>query len=345
MTTNRIADSATPAQTCTPITILTETDLRECVSMDRDALRAVEEGFIRLARGEAILPPAMGIDVAERRGEVHVKSAYVRGMDGFAVKIASGFYDNASRGLPTGSGMMVLLSASTGFPKAVLLDNGFLTELRTGLAGALAAKYLARDKLDTVGVVGAGSQGRFQIRALRLVRDFKRVLVYDSDPANLARYVADMSAELGIEIAAGSDAAEVVCSSDLVVTATPSRSPYVRAEWLHPGLHITAMGSDGPEKSELEPAVVSRADRVACDSKSQCFALGELHHAREAGCIPDEHAISELGELAAGIRTGRVGDEEITLCDLTGVGVQDTAIAQLAYERAKARGLGLQIEA
>lgn len=344
MPTSYNTTSSADGSPCPPISILTETDIRACVTMDLDALHAVEEGFVRLARGEATVPPAMGIDVPEHHGEVHVKSAYVRGFDSFAVKIASGFYGNAAKGLPTGSGLMVLLSASTGFPQALLLDNGFLTELRTGLAGAIAAKYLARDDLDTVGVVGAGSQGRYQIRALRLVREFKRLLVFDTDAARVAKYVADMSTELGVEVAPATDVAELVRFSDLVVTATPSRTPYLSADWLHPGLHITAMGSDGPEKRELEPGVMSRADRVVCDRKSQCFGLGELHHALKAGLFSEDDAC-ELGELAAGDKPGRAGDEEITLCDLTGVGVQDTAIALLAYKRAMEKGLGVQVEA
>jgi ectoine utilization protein EutC len=326
------------------ITILTETDLRSCVTMDQDALSAVEEGFVRFANGEATVPPAMGIDIPEHRGEVHVKSAYVHGLDSFAIKIASGFYSNPDKGLPMSSGMMILLNATTGFPEAFLLDNAYLTEVRTGLAGALAAKYLAREKLDTVGVVGAGAQGRYQIQALRLVRDFKRLLVFDTNSEILAKYVADMSAELGMTVEPVFGVAELVRDSDLVTTATPSRTPYLKAEWMHPGLHITAMGSDGPDKLELEPAAVARADRIVCDRKSQCFSLGELHHALEAGCVA-ENDVSELGDLAAGIKPGRANDEEITMCDLTGVGVQDTAIALLAYQRAMEKGLGSQIQA
>jgi ornithine cyclodeaminase len=326
------------------ITILTEADLRACVSIDLDALHAVEVGFAQLAKGETVVPPAMGIDVPEHRAEIHVKSAYVHGLDGFAVKIASGFYGNPEKGLPTGSGLMVLLNATTGFPQALLLDNGFLTELRTGLAGALAAKYLAREELDTVGVVGAGSQGRYQIQSLRLVRDFERLLIFDTNSKSVQQYVADMSAELGIEVLAANDVAELVRESGLVVTATPARSPFLKAEWMHPGLHITAMGSDGPGKLELEPEAVARADRVVCDRKSQCFTLGELHHAFDAGLITEEDT-TELGELAAGHTKGRQDEDEITLCDLTGVGVQDTAIALLAYERAVEKGLGTVIEA
>ena len=334
------AASAPPKQ---PITVLTEVDLRQCVTVDLEALRAVEEGFVRLAKGEAVVPPIMIVEVPEQGGEVDVKSAYIRGLDSFAVKIASGFYSNADKGLPSGSGLMVLISAHTGFPQAVLLDNGYLTDLRTGLAGAAAAKCLARERIDVVGVIGTGVQGRYQVRALRLVREFERVLAYDSNPARLAKYVAEMRAELGVEIIPAKGPEDVVRRGDVVVTATPSRTPYVKPAWLHQGLHITAMGSDSPDKQELEPEVVRRADRIVCDRKSQCFRLGELHHALEAGLISEDHDISELGEILAGEKPGRFHDEEITLCDLTGVGVQDTAIALLAYQRATEKGLGITI--
>ncbi len=326
-----------------PITVLTERDLRACVQVDRESMTAVEDGFTRLAEGKATVPPIMMIPVPERHGEVDVKSAYVRGLDSFAVKIASGFFDNPAQGLPSGSGMMVVVSAQTGFPQAVLLDNGYLTDLRTALAGAIAAKYLAPQRAKTVGVLGAGTQGRFQVRALRLVRDFERVAAYDRDPAALQRYIADMRVEPGLEVVGCEEAGAVVQQSDVIITCTPARRPIVKAEWLRAGKHVTAMGSDSETKQELEAAVFAHADRVVCDRKSQCFRLGELHHALEAGVITEDHDIAELGELTAGLRSGRETDAEITVCDLTGVGVQDTAIALLAYEKAVDRGLGLTV--
>jgi ectoine utilization protein EutC len=325
------------------ITVLTESDLRSCVQLDEAALLAVEDGFTRLAQGKTTVPPIMMIPVPERHGEVDIKSAYVRGLDCFAVKIASGFFDNRRKGLPSGSGMMVVVSAETGFPLAVLLDNGYLTDLRTALAGAIAGKYLARESIDVVGIIGAGVQGRFQARALRLVRDFSRILAFDTDAATLERYVQDMTEDSGLEVIAAPDPGYVVRESDVVVTATPSREPVVQAKWLHSGLHLTAMGSDSEGKQELEPEVLQRADRVICDKRSQCFQLGELRHAKNAGVIDETHDIAELGELAAGLRRGRTRDAEITVCDLTGVGVQDTAIALLAYRKAKEMELGLTV--
>lgn len=327
------------------VTILTETEIRKCVGMDLEAIAAVEDAFTRLANGEATTPPIMRIDIPEHKGEVDVKTAYVRGLDSFAIKIASGFYENYLLGLPSGSGMMVMVSARTGIPEALLLDNGYLTDVRTGAAGAVAAKYLARKEVNTMGVIGSGAQARYQMRALKLVRDFRTLLVYSRDPKHVEQYAAEMGPELGVQIVPAKDAETVVRNSDIVVTTTPSREPYLRAEWLHSGLHITAMGSDAEEKQELYADVLRRTDILVCDLKSQCFRLGELHHGLEEGVISQDDEVIELGELTSGRKAGRRSDDEITICDLTGVGVQDTAIALLAYKKAMEKGLGLEIQA
>ena len=323
------------------VTLLTEAELRRCVELDVEAIAAVEDAFTRLANGEAAMPPIVCVDIPEHRGEVDIKTAYVRGLDSFAVKIASGFFENYRFGLPSGSGMMVLVSARTGLPEALLLDNGYLTDVRTGAAGAVAARHLARTRVETVGIIGAGVQARYQALALKRVREFRRVLVWGRSRERAEAYAAEMAPRLGVEVVAASDAESVVRASDIMVTTTPSREPYLRAEWLHPGLHITAMGSDGPEKKELFADVLARADLVVCDSRTQCERLGELHHARP---VPSGDRIVELGEITSGRRAGRTDDAQITVCDLTGTGVQDTAIALLAHRSAAGRGLGLQIE-
>lgn len=327
------------------ITILTEAEIRQCVDLDQAALAAIEEGFTRLADGQATMPPVMRIDVPENNGEVDIKSAYVQGLDSFAVKMSSGFFDNYKLGLPSLGGMMILLSAKVGFPQALLLDNGYLTDVRTGLAGATAAKYLAPQNVTTAGVVGAGMQARYQMRSLQLVRNFRRVLVTDLVEERVDQYVAEMTPLLGVEVVKAANVEEVVRNSQVVVTTTPSKSPHLRAAWLHSGLHITAMGSDAEEKNELEPAVLGRADLLVCDRKSQVFRLGEHHHALAAGVITEDDPIVELGELTAGRHPGRESEEQITVCDLTGTGVQDTAVAVLAFQRAQEKGLGQVIEA
>jgi len=325
------------------VKILIESEIRKCLAMDLDALDAVADGFSKLAEGKATVPPILRIDVPEHNGEVDVKTAYLHGLDHFAIKIAAGFFDNYQLGLPTGSGMMVVMSAVTGRAEAFLLDNGYLTDVRTGLAGAIAAKYLACEDVDTVGVIGSGMQARYQMRALKLVRDYERLLVFGIVPEDVEKYVAEMSQELGVEVVTAKSAEEVVRGSQIVVTTTPAHKPYLKAEWLHPGLHLTCMGSDSENKQECEAGVFGKVDRICCDRKAQCVRLGELHHAIEEGVIGEDAEITELGELTLGVRPGRVREDEITICDLTGVGVQDTAIALMAYERAQAQGLGAML--
>ena len=321
------------------VTLLNEADIRRCVGFSPEAMAAVAEGFTRLAQGRAYAPPVVSIDVAEHHGDVDIKTAYIHGLDSFAVKVASGFFDNPAKGLPYGSGVMILISAETGFLQALLADNGYLTELRTGLAGAIAAQYLARCDAATAGIIGSGSQARYQLRGLKLVRDIKKVLVYGIAAGDVARYATEMSAELDLEVQVAPNVETVVRGSEVVVTTTPSRQPYLEAGWLHPGLHITAVGSDLPGKHELHTACFVQADRVVCDRVSQCFTLGELQYAKAAR-VSVENRVDELGELTAGAKHGRRRDDEITICDLTGVGVQDTAIARLTYARATAQGLG-----
>ena len=328
------------------IRILNESEIRDLVSLDLSAVAAIEKGFGELARGNAVVPPIMMIPVPERTGEVDIKSAYIRGLDRLAIKVASGFFENSRLGLPSQSGQMLVVSAETGFLQGVLLDNGYLTQVRTGAAGAVAAKYLAPAVVDTVGVIGSGIQARFQMAALKLVRSFSTIRMFslDSD-ADRDRYVDDVQQLLGVTVVKADSVEAVVRESGIVVTTTPARQGYLKAEWLHPGLHITAMGSDTEEKQELAADVPSAADLVVCDLKSQSLRLGELRGAVAAGWLPaDAPAAVELGDIVNGKVNGRTDDRQITVCDLTGVGVQDTMIALKTLELAEAQGIGLTIQ-
>jgi len=327
------------------VTILTEQEIRESVSFDEEAIEAIGEGFSKLAQGEAMVPPILAVPVPENHGEVDVKTAYIRGLETFAVKIAAGFHENYRLGLPTGSGMMVMISSKTGFPQAVLLDNGYLTDVRTGAAGALVSRHLARETIETVGIIGSGVQARYQARGIALVRSFRRLLVYGIIPEQVESYVEEMQVELEVEVLSTRSAEQVVRESDVVVTTTPSREPFLKVDWLHSGMHITAMGSDGEGKQELFPRVFERADLIACDRKSQCFRLGELQHALAERVVSTESPIVELGELTLGRHPGRESNDQITVCDLTGVGVQDTSIARLAFQKALQKGLGTAFNA
>ncbi len=312
-----------------PVQVYDAHQLELHLSLNAPALAAVEQAFTWLATGRATMPPVMHIEVGDR-GDVDIKSAYIEGEDHFAVKIASGFFGNTNVGLPSGSGLMVVLSAQTGFCEAVLLDNGYLTDLRTALAGAVAAQYLAPAVISTVGVVGSGVQARLQIEALRLVRDFERVLVWgrNADHAACCRDALATRLEPEVEVMVATGLEQLMRESQCVVTTTPSREPLLRAEWLHPGIHITAMGSDLPGKQEVGANLIRRADLVVCDVKSQATRLGELQHL----AAPDTDQVVELGEITSGRQRGRSSNQQITFCDLTGTGAQDTAIALFALE-------------
>lgn len=324
------------------VRILTEAEIREVVSIEPGSLAAVEDAFTWLADGLVSMPPIMHIEVGDR-GDIDAKGGYVTGQPGAVIKIAAGFYGNAKLGLPSGSGLMVVLDAETGRCQAILLDNGYLTNLRTGLAGAVAARHLARADTKVAGVIGAGAQARFQIHSLQLVRPLERLLVWSRSAENADRYAAEMGETLGIPVTVAESAEAVVRGSDVVVTTTQSREPLIAAEWLRPGLHITAMGSDFPAKQELAPEVLARADLVVVDRRAQCALLGELHHALEAGLLSDDSPVVELGEITSGRVAGRTSPEQITVCDLTGTGVQDVAIALRALRAATERGFGREV--
>lgn len=307
------------------IPIVEEAALRQAVTPGI-AVAVVRDAFRADGEGRTLVPPVINLEVP--RGEFHIKTAHIDGVPHLAVKVASGFYANALRGLPTGSGLMALFDAETGLPAALLLDNGYLTDLRTGAAGAVAADYLARTTIETVGVIGSGVQARHQVRCLRVVREFQRLIAWSPSPAHLQAYCDEMRA-CGLDVAAAATPEEVCRASDLLVTATPSREPLVRAEWLRDGTHVTAVGSDTSGKQELNRFCLIRADLVAVDRLSQCASFGELKHALAAGMKTE--AI-ELGQIVAGKRPGRTTDAQITIADLTGVGFQDTAIASASFQ-------------
>jgi ornithine cyclodeaminase len=327
------------------ITILTEDELRRCVSLDNEAVDIVERAFSALAQGGVVMPPILNMAIEERHGEVDVKTAYVPGLDGFAIKVSPGFFDNPAKGLPSLNGLMVVLSAETGIVRAVLLDNGYLTDVRTAAAGAVAARHLAPRRIETAGVLGAGLQAELQLRALKLVRDFERVSVWARDAHKAAAFAGRMQDALGVPIETAASVEDCVAASAVVITTTPAREPLIRAEWLHPGLHVTAMGSDSADKNELDPDIPAAAGRFVCDRRSQSEVLGELRAAIAAGRWQAGSAVDELGEICIGARPGRQSDDEVTVCDLTGTGVQDTAIATHAVRVAAERGFGTTIQA
>jgi len=326
------------------VRILREPEIRELISY-REAIGAVESAFADFSSGRAVMPGVINLDIDSHQGEVHIKSAYLKGGENYVIKVASGFYRNPSRGLPAGNGVMLLFEAQTGRLRCVLFDNGHITEMRTGAAGAVAAKYLARREANQVGLVGSGSQARYQVRALLEVRAIRKVRVWSPHPDHAEGYAAEMAAALpDVRFEPVPSAEDAVRGADIVITATPSRAPLVRAEWVSPGTHITAVGSDGPGKQELDVGVLRLADKIVCDSRAQCARLGEVQHGLAARAITRRRLSAELGEIVLGRKPGRENDIQVTVADLTGLGVQDAATASLVYEKSLAGGTGEMID-
>ena len=312
------------------IPIIDEAALRQAIT-PAVAVEAIRAAFRADGEGRTHVPAVINLDVPKHHGEFHVKTALIDGVPHVAVKIASGFYDNPAKGLPSGAGLMAVFDAATGLPAALLFDNGFLTDIRTGAAGAVAAEVLAPPEFDTVGLIGSGLQARHQIRCLREVRGFTRIVAWSRDRAHLDAYVAEMRRE-GYDASAAATPEAVCREAEVIVTATPSRQPLVRAEWLRAGQHITALGSDSPGKQELDAPCLTRADLLVVDRLTQCAAFGEVRHALEDGDLQPDLVHAELGEIVAGLKPGRTSETQITIADLTGVGFQDTAIASKAME-------------
>jgi ornithine cyclodeaminase len=296
-----------------------------------DVLPLIEEGFVAYSDGRAVVPPVGELILEE--GETHIKYGFIRGEPWYVIKIASGFYRNPERGLPSGDGMMLLFGQTTGRPVAVLLDHGHLTDVRTAAAGAIGARYLAPGRVERIGVAGTGVQARLQVRHLKPITACRAVLAWGRHREGLEAYRRDMAAE-GFEVEVTRDPAELG-ACHLIVTTTPASEPFLRRDDIRPGTHITAIGSDVPHKQELDPGILARADLVVADSRSQCRSRGEIARALDAGAIAPDR-VSELGDVIAGRASRRTADDQITVFDSTGVAVQDIQIAS-----AVARAVGV----
>jgi ornithine cyclodeaminase len=327
----------------TDIKILTEAELRSQIQLDLDAIECIEEAFHALATKAVIMPPIMRLDIIENNGEIDVKTAYIPGVDSLAIKISPGFFDNPNLGLPSVNGLMVLFSTRTGMVEALLLDNGYLTDIRTAAAGAVAAKYLARADSRRAAILGAGSQAGLQLEALTLVRDIDSATVWARDFDKARSRARELSTRLGIEVTASADVASATHGADIIVTTTPSTEAILMSEHIVAGQHITAMGSDSEHKIEIDPAIIADKAQYFCDRLSQVRVLGELHHAIEKQLVKPSTEFPELGQVIAQQVSGRQYSDDTTLCDLTGTGIQDTAIATLAYRRCRQHQAGTNI--
>jgi ornithine cyclodeaminase len=298
-----------------------------------DPIRAIEDGFVAYSRGKTIIPPVGELIFENPPGEAHIKYGCIRDDEFYVIKIASGFYENIKLGIPPNTGLMLLFKQRTGELASILLDEGYLTNIRTAAAGAVAAKHLAPKEVHRIGIFGAGVQGRMQIQYLKDIVSCNKIMAWGMNEKELNRYKLDMEA-LGYDVLTTLDPKDVAENCNLIITATPAKSPLLKEDYIKPGTHITAMGSDTPEKIELEPGILKRADIVAADSLAQCQSRGEIFQAVKAG-IMDHKKPVELGHIISGRSPKRDSDTQITVADLTGVAIQDVQVSVAVYNALK----------
>jgi ornithine cyclodeaminase len=304
-------------------------EFRDRVSMAA-AVAAVERGFRALALGQATLPEPMVVELARPTAEVHVKGAHLAGGRFIVLKVATGFPANRERGLPSADGLFLLLDAHTGAPALLLEEHGYLTDLRTAAAIALTLKYLAPAHARAALLVGAGGLARLTARAIIAVRPIEQLTIWNRTPERAEALARELAGAVATRVAPALEPA--VRAHRLVVSITSSTVPLIMADWVAIGTHVTSAGTGSPEKVELEPALLLKADKLIADRVVQTELYGNLHHAIETGVMTRSRVTGELGDLAAGRLPGRERPDEITIADLTGVGVQDAAIAEPVVE-------------
>lgn len=299
--------------------------IREIIgsSSREDLLQCIEDAFTALSDGSANVPPVGHLGFTEPPGDMHIKYGYIEDDPYYVVKIASGFYQNQNIGLPNNNGLMLVFNAKTGMPECLLQDEGYLTDLRTALAGAVAAKHMASEDIKAIGIIGTGIQARMQLEMLSWITDCKEVYVYGRSADKRDQYQSDMTNQ-GFRVTTCVTPAEVAAHCNLIVTTTASQNPLLFASDIRPGTHITAMGADAPGKQELDPEILSKSTVLVCDSKAQCLHHGETHFAVSKGLIK-ESEVKEIGSLMKAPVNREKSD--ITVADLTGIATQDIKIA------------------
>ncbi len=320
--------------------LLTGRDVAALLTIE-ECMTAVERAFKLYGEGRTSPPGILGVHA--RDGGFHIKAGLLElNRSYFAAKVNANFPENAKRfGLPMIQGVVVLCDGENGYPLA-LMDSIEITILRTGAATGIAAKHLAKSDSRTATICGCGNQGRISLRALIKVLPIEKVWAYDRDQAQAQKFSTELAEELGIDIEVVADLQTAVRQSEVCVTCTPSKQPFLKTDFIAPGTLIAAVGADNPEKQELEPTLLSR-NKLVVDVLEQCASIGELHHALEAGLTTSEDVHGELGEVIAGLKPGRTSADEIIIFDSTGMALQDVVAAPAAYEKAVSEGVGTLI--
>jgi ornithine cyclodeaminase len=300
---------------------------------DIDVVQLIEQGFIAYSQGKVVVPPVGEMIFEDPPGDCHIKYGYIRGGDYYVVKIAQGFYENPKLGLPAMNGLNILFSQKTGEILCILLDEGHLTNIRTAVAGTIAAKFMAPKQVETIGIFGTGIQAKLQLEYLKSVVDCQNALIWGRSEKSLKQYMDEMNSS-GFDIQVTQNSNLIAQKSNLIVTCTPSKTPLLFVNQIQKGTHITAVGSDTPEKQELETKILKKADKVIVDSISQANSRGECYRAIQENLITKADLV-ELGDMILDSSYQRTSEDEITVVDLTGVAVQDLQISTAIYEALK----------
>ncbi len=309
--------------------VLSKTDLEKLLTM-KDTIDSVEEAFRGLATGEATMPPLILLDAPKHNGGWGIKAGIINNQDVIGLKLSCSYFDNPKKyHLPSIMGVVIISDLKNGTPLA-LVEGSYLTAYRTGAVAGVAARHLARKNTQVAAIFGAGAQGRTQLIALSESVNLREARVYDIISESSKTYAKEMSAKLGLSVRATNNPSEALKNADIVSTATPSKEPYIRSEWIEPGTHITTIGSDEGNKQELDSSLYLKA-KVVVDSRA--VAVNKKY-------LKSEIIYAELGEIISGAKPGRTDANEITIMDSTGLGIQDVSAGLVAYRLAKEKGIG-----
>ena len=290
-----------------------------------DLAEIIAAGFVDYSQGKAVIPPVGELVFTAPPGDTHIKYGYIKGRDNYVVKVASGFYQNNLLGLPSGSGLMLVFSQKTGFLQSILLDDGYLTNVRTAVAGLLCSRLFAPQNITSIGILGTGEQARLQAIYSARETGVTEIKVWGRNISQIDTYVSDMQA-LGFTVSIKETPAQLAAACRLIITTTPAEFPLLQADDIRPGTHITAIGSDTPEKQEMAIDILAKADLLVTDSLIQCQSRGEIAQALKAEVI-NLSQVQELGNIIMNPEKTVRKDGEISVADLTGVAVQDIQIA------------------
>jgi len=319
---------------------LNKNDVESLLDM-KGTLRVVEEAFRQHGLKKVQMPPKLYLFFEKHNGDLRTMPAYLEEQDITGVKIVNVHPGNPKKGFPTVMALVILNSTETGAPLAIM-DGTYLTDMRTGAAGGVAVKYLARKNSKTIGFVGAGNQAKTQLLAINEVIDIEEIKATSTSEKGTLNFKSEMEKRIGCDIIPKRSIKEV-CDCDILVTTTPSREPVVKDEWIAEGTHINAIGADAPGKEELDPMILKRA-RVVVDDIPQASHSGEINVPLSKKIITEKDICCEIGEVVAGKKKGRTKDSDITVFDSTGLAIQDVATADMVYQKALKENMGIKLQ-